>query len=75
LGETFFEAKVRATVAALLLKRPAGGWVESVLTPALHFLFFFGISGEPLWLDARSEGAAPLAAVISREGLFLDRES
>jgi hypothetical protein len=36
-GETFFEASVRAMLAASLLNKPAGGWVESVLTPALHF--------------------------------------
>jgi hypothetical protein len=34
LGETFFEASVRAMVAASWVKRPAGGCVESVLTPA-----------------------------------------
>jgi hypothetical protein len=31
-GETFFDASVLAIVAALRLKRPSGGWVESVLT-------------------------------------------
>jgi len=34
LGETFFEAKLRAMVAASLVNRPSGGWVESVVTPA-----------------------------------------
>src|SRR5258708_27798996 len=39
LGETFFEASERAMVAALLLKRPSSGWVESVVTFADHFFF------------------------------------
>ncbi len=39
LGETLLDANVRAIVAASLLKSPAGGWVDSVLTFALHFLF------------------------------------
>ena len=51
LGETLFEANVRAIVAALLLKRPGGGWVESVLTLALHFLFFRCIlAGLTCWM-------------------------
>jgi hypothetical protein len=33
-GETRFEARVRAIVAASLVNNPAGGWVESVLTLA-----------------------------------------
>jgi hypothetical protein len=36
-GETFLEAKVFAIVAALLLNKPAGGWVESVSTLPDHF--------------------------------------
>jgi hypothetical protein len=39
LGETSFDANVRAMVAALLVKSPGGGWVESVVTPALHLFF------------------------------------
>ena len=39
-GETFFKARVRAMVEALLLKRPAGGRVESVVTFATQRLFF-----------------------------------
>ena len=31
-GETFFEARLRATVAASFVKSPADGWVESVVT-------------------------------------------
>lgn len=38
LGETFFEARVRAIVDALRVNNPAGGWVESVLTFATHRL-------------------------------------
>jgi len=35
-GETFFDASVRAIVAASFVKRPAGGWVESVVTVRTH---------------------------------------
>jgi hypothetical protein len=35
-GDTFFDARVRAIVAASLLNKPSGGWVESVLTDATH---------------------------------------
>src|SRR5215813_1518006 len=46
LGETFFEARVRAMVAALLLKRPLGGCVESVVTFAINrFGFLAGMVG------------------------------
>ncbi len=38
LGETFLEAKLRAIAAALLVKSPSGGWVESVFTLATHCL-------------------------------------
>ena len=40
-GETFFEASVLAIVAALLVKSPWGGWVESVFTFATHLFDFF----------------------------------
>lgn len=36
LGETSFEASVRAITGALLVKRPSGGCVESVLTFLTH---------------------------------------
>ena len=39
LGETFFEASVRAIVAASWVNNPAGGCVDSVLTLATHFFF------------------------------------
>jgi hypothetical protein len=39
LGETLFEANVRAMVAALFVNNPAGGWVESVVTFATHLRF------------------------------------
>ena len=42
-GDTFFDASERAMVAALLLKRPACGWVESVVTFADHFRVAFGV--------------------------------
>jgi hypothetical protein len=32
LGETFFEARLRAITGALFVKRSLGGWVESVVT-------------------------------------------
>src|SRR5690348_3646645 len=38
LGETFFEAKERAMVAASLVKSPLGGKVETVVTPATQRL-------------------------------------
>lgn len=38
-GETFFEASVRAMVAALFVNSPFGGWVESVLTFDTHRFF------------------------------------
>jgi len=44
LGETFFEAKVLAIVAASLLNNPGGGCVESVFTSATQRAAFFGIS-------------------------------
>ena len=53
LGETFFEARVRAMVAALLLKRPLGGCVESVVTFAIHrFGFLAGMVGFLIYKDA-----------------------
>ncbi len=45
LGETFFEASVRAIVAALLVNSPAGGCVESVVTLATQRLFVFFLAG------------------------------
>jgi hypothetical protein len=39
-GETFFEASTRAIVAALLVKSPEGGWVESAFTLAIQRFFF-----------------------------------
>jgi hypothetical protein len=41
-GETSLEANARAIVAALLLKSPFGGWVESVFTFDIHLFFFAG---------------------------------
>jgi hypothetical protein len=35
-GETFFDASVRAMVAASLVKSPGGGCVESVVTVRTH---------------------------------------
>lgn len=39
LGDTFFEAKLRAIVAASFLNSPSPGYVDSVVTPADHFRF------------------------------------
>src|SRR5581483_203655 len=39
LGETFFEARVRAMTGALLVKRSFGGCVESVVTVFTQRLF------------------------------------
>jgi hypothetical protein len=41
-GDTFFDASVRAMVAAFFLNNPAGGCVESVLTVPTHLLCLFG---------------------------------
>jgi len=38
LGETFFDAKVRAMVFASLVKSPGGGYVDSVFTQATQRL-------------------------------------
>jgi hypothetical protein len=40
-GETLFEARDRAIVAASFVNRPSGGCVESVVTRATHFLADF----------------------------------
>lgn len=47
LGDTFFEARLRAITAALFVKSPSGGCVESVVTPALHF---FGVTDDFFWV-------------------------
>ena len=39
LGETLFEARDLAIVAASFLNKPGGGKVETVFTPATHLLF------------------------------------
>jgi hypothetical protein len=60
-GETLFEAKLRAMVAAALVNSPAGGWVESVVTLATHrFCFLAGT-----FLDER--------AVVATEPFFVER--
>jgi hypothetical protein len=38
-GDTFFEARLRAIVAASFLNSPSSGYVDSVSTPADHFRF------------------------------------
>ena len=38
LGEIFFEANALAIAWAFFLNSPGGGWVESVLTLAIHLL-------------------------------------
>jgi hypothetical protein len=40
LGETLFDASVRAIVGALLVNSPWGGCVDSVVTFATHRFFF-----------------------------------
>ena len=50
LGDTFFEARDRAIVSALLVKRPSGGKVDTVFTCATHFFMrFAGISSSTDW--------------------------
>ncbi len=39
LGDTFFDANIRAMVAALFVNNPSGGYVESVLTLDIHRSF------------------------------------
>lgn len=38
LGETVFDASVLAIVAALLVNKAGGGWVDLLVTPATYFL-------------------------------------
>jgi len=57
LGETSFEARVRAMVAALLLKRPFGGWVESVVTFAIHLFGFLAGIIHPLYIKDAEKAA------------------
>ena len=46
LGETLFEARDLAMVAAFFLNKPGGGKVETVFTPATHILWrLFGRLG------------------------------
>jgi len=40
LGETLFDASVRAMAGAGFVNSPAGGCVESVVTVDIHRLFF-----------------------------------
>ena len=51
LGETSFEASVRAIVAASFVNNPGGGCVESVVTLAIHlFLFVAAINRLATWV-------------------------
>jgi hypothetical protein len=50
LGETFREANAFAIVAALLVNKPGGGCVESVVTLAIHLFF-------PAVIDRSSQSA------------------
>lgn len=45
LGETSFEARVLAIVAALRVNKPGGGYVETVVTPAIQRFFLRLMSG------------------------------
>ena len=47
LGETFFDARVRAITAAFFVKSPLGGCVESVVTFADHRLPFLVAMSAP----------------------------
>jgi hypothetical protein len=60
-GETFFEARLRAIVAASFLKSPSCGYVDSVFTPADHFRLPFEL-----------RCAAPRAVVVVLPVLFVD---
>src|SRR5215510_11125389 len=48
-GETFFDAKRRAIVAASLLNKSTGGWVESVLTFADQRRGFLDVLRLGMW--------------------------
>lgn len=39
LGDTLFEARLRAMTEALFVKRSLGGWVASVVTSRTHRFF------------------------------------
>jgi hypothetical protein len=64
-GETFFEARLRAIVAALFVNNPSGGYVDVVLTPADHLRFV------PFLAGVRLDVELFLAAVGLRVVLFL----
>ena len=59
LGETRFEARDRAMVAALLVNNPLGGKVDTVLTSATHFFEF-------LRLTPRVDALFVLVVILSR---------
>jgi hypothetical protein len=59
-GETFFEARDRAMVAASLVKRPSGGKVETVLTVATQ-----------RWPDLDLEGGSVVAFLLRADFLLL----
>jgi hypothetical protein len=50
LGETFFDARVRAIVSGSLLNNPSGGCVESVLTLPDHLFAVCAITTSVKWL-------------------------
>jgi hypothetical protein len=47
-GDTFFDASVLAMVEAFSVNSPLGGWVESVLTLAIHSFVFGRVLIRPL---------------------------
>ena len=67
LGDTFFEASDWAMVEARLVKRPFGGWVESVVTVLTQRFLFPG----DLFLD----GMRPLLSGRREGGRFLARRA
>lgn len=69
-GETFFEARLRAMVAASLVNNPSGGWVESVVTRATHRLLDFlpALLEEPDTFEDFLRITCPRNDTVKKEG-------
>jgi hypothetical protein len=62
-GDTFFEAKLRAIVSGSFVKRPFGGYVETVFTLPDHFF-----AGEDIHFCRQSNRIARLTPLVRRSG-------
>jgi hypothetical protein len=76
-GDTRFVARTLAIVDAFCLNNPGGGCVESVLTPAIHFLFLLeallGGATKPPKLLPPGKGAGRTIGIDAGSGLQLPR--